>query len=72
MLTDPQSLAYFTGYRSVNLWDFGAVAIPATGEPIVVLWDFEAPRFEVSANVGRLVTYAAGDDPVAALVAVVA
>ena len=69
LLFDPQSLGYFTGYTSVNLWDFSALVMPVDGEPRVVLWDFEVPRFEVSANLGDLFVYAPHADPIPVLVA---
>lgn len=72
VLFDPDSIAYFSGYSSVNLWDFAAVLIAAEGEPTVVLWEFELPRFEVSAAHGEARTYALGEDPEHVLAAAVA
>lgn len=59
LLFDPQSVCYFTGYTSVNLWDFCAVLIPSSGTVRTILWDFELPRYEASAAIGDPVTYAA-------------
>ncbi len=72
VLRDPQSLAYFTGYRTVNLWDFSALVIPAAGPPFALLWDFELPRFDVSAAAGEPWAYTAAEDPVERLVRLVA
>jgi Xaa-Pro dipeptidase len=68
LLFDPQNIYFFTGYSSVNLWDFGCLVVPAEGSLRLLLWEFELPRFQVSAGHGEPVTYRAGDDPVAALV----
>ena len=67
ILFDPNSLGYFTGYTSVNLWDFSALVLGVEGDPRVVLWDFEVPRFEVSANLGQLYVYSSHSDPVPVL-----
>jgi Xaa-Pro dipeptidase len=66
VLFGPQSLGYFTGYSSVNIWDFSALVIPVTDGPRVVLWDFEQPRFDVSAALGEVVPYSAHESPLVA------
>lgn len=67
VLFDPQSLGYFTGYTSVNMWDFSALVLPAEGEPRVVLWDFELGRYATSANLGEVYTYTSHADPIPVL-----
>ena len=69
VLFDPQSLGYFTGYTSVNMWDFSALVIPVEGEPRVVLWDFELGRYAASANLGDVRTYTSHADPMPVLAA---
>ncbi len=67
VLFDPQSLGYFTGYTSVNMWDFSALVLPAEGDPRVVLWDFELGRYATSANLGEVYTYTSHTDPMPVL-----
>lgn len=69
VLFDPQSLGYFTGYSSVNMWDFSALVLPRDAEPRVVLWDFELGRFATSANVGEVYAYPSHSDPMPVLAA---
>lgn len=67
VLFDPQSICYFSGYTSVNLWDLSAVIIPATGSVRLVLWEFEIPRLEASGADVDLSTYPSHGDPVDAV-----
>jgi Xaa-Pro dipeptidase len=67
VLFDPQSICYFTGYSTVNLWDLSALVVGLEADPKVILWEFELPRFEASAALGIPSPYAVGEDPVARL-----
>jgi Xaa-Pro dipeptidase len=68
VLFDPQNVCYFSGYSTVNLWDFAALVLRLEDDPSVILWDFELPRFEASAGLGTPRPYAGGEDPVATLI----
>jgi Xaa-Pro dipeptidase len=68
VLFDPQSLCYFSGYSTVNLWDFAALVLRLDDDPSVILWDFELPRFEASGALGVACPYATGEDPVMKLI----
>jgi Xaa-Pro dipeptidase len=63
VLFDPQSICYFTGYTSVNLWDLGAVILPTEGAVRLVLWEFEVPRLEASGAEVQVFTYPSHSDP---------
>jgi Xaa-Pro dipeptidase len=57
LLFDPQNVYFFTGYSSVNLWDPACAVVALEGPVRVVLWEFEVPRFEMSAGLGEAVAY---------------
>jgi Xaa-Pro aminopeptidase len=64
ILMDPSSICYFTGFHTVNLWDPTALIISIDGSVRLVLWEFELPRFEVSAVIGDPIAYSVAGDPV--------
>jgi Xaa-Pro dipeptidase len=70
VLFDPQSVCYFSGYSTVNLWDFAALVLGLDDDPSIILWDFELPRFEASGALGVARPYAAGEDPVTKLIGI--
>jgi Xaa-Pro dipeptidase len=67
----PHNIAYLTGMDSENLFDPQACILPAGGDPVLVILDFELGRFENSAWLQEPVLYGHFDDPVAAFAAAV-
>jgi Xaa-Pro dipeptidase len=65
----PHNVFYLCGMDSENLFDFQCLIVPATGEPVLVILDFEEARAANSVGAGRVVSYHAFDDPVEAVVA---
>ena len=59
----PHNVFYLSGMDSENLFDFQCLVVPATGEPILVILDFEEARAANSVGAGRVVSYHAFDDP---------
>ena len=59
---------YLTGYNSVNSWDFQCCIVPDSGDPILLIFNFELGRFLASSWLSEPVLYTADDDPVASLV----
>ncbi|MDE0461913.1 MAG: aminopeptidase P family N-terminal domain-containing protein, partial [Caldilineaceae bacterium] len=59
---------YLTGYNSVNSWDFQCCIVPDSGDPILLIFNFELGRFLASAWLSEPALYTAQDDPVASLV----
>jgi len=39
---------YLTGYNSVNSWDFQCCIVPDSGDPILLIFNFELGRFLAS------------------------
>ena len=72
VLFGPHNIAYLTGMDSENLFDFQCLIVPAEGEPILVILDFEEARAANSVGAGRTVSYHAFDDPIDAVLAQVA
>ena len=59
---------YLTGYNSVNSWDFQCCIVADSGDPTLLLFNFELGRFLASTWLSELVLYTAQDDPVQKLV----
>jgi Xaa-Pro dipeptidase len=66
-LFDPQSICYFTGYSSVNLWDLACLVLPRDAPVRLVLWDFEVLRLEASGVDVTTFTYPSYGDPLEAI-----
>lgn len=64
LLFSPHSIYYLSGMDSENLFDFQCLLVPQSGEPALVLYDFELARYENSAWVKDVRTYGSFDDPV--------
>src|SRR5260221_8505584 len=69
LVFSPHNVFSLSGMDSENLFDFQALIVPADGEPILVILDFEEARAANSVGFGRPVSYHAFDDPVAAVLA---
>jgi len=69
LLFSPHNVFYLCGMDSENLFDFQCLIVPITGEPVLVILDFEEARAANSVGAGRVVSYHAFDDPVAAVLA---
>ena len=69
MLFSPHNIFYLSGMDSENLFDFQCLIVPAAGEPVLVILDFEEARAANSVGAGRTVSYHAFDDPIAAVLA---
>ena len=69
LLFSPHNVFYLSGMDSENLFDFQCLIVPAEGEPVLVILDFEEARAANSVGAGRVVSYHAFDDPVAAVLA---
>ena len=67
MLFGPHNVFYLSGMDSENLFDFQCLIVPADGEPLLVILDFEEARAANSVGAGRVVSYHAFDDPVEAV-----
>ena len=65
------SVYYLTGYNSVNSWDFMCCIVTGSGDPRLMLFDFELGRFLASTWLSEPVLYTAKDDPVQRLVELV-
>jgi Xaa-Pro dipeptidase len=66
VLFGPHNIQYLTGMDSENLFDPQACILPADGDPVLVILDFELGRFENSAWLAKPVLYGSFDDPIAA------
>ena len=55
---------YLTGYHSVNSWDFQCCLVPQSGDPVLLIFNFELGRFLASSWLSEPLLYAAADDPV--------
>ena len=49
----PHSIYYLAGMDSENLFDFQCLIVPASGEPTLVILDFEEARAENSVGLGQ-------------------
>ena len=63
LLFSPHNIFYLSGMDSENLFDFQCLIVPANGEPVLVILDFEEARAANSVGAGRPVSYHAFDDP---------
>jgi Xaa-Pro dipeptidase len=72
LLFSPHNVFYLSGMDSENLFDFQCLIVPAVGEPVLVILDFEEARAANSVGAGRAVSYHAFDDPIEAVLAQVA
>lgn len=61
--SSPSNIFYLTGHHSVNLWDTQFLIVPATGNPVFVLWQFELGRFQASGQIADPIIYSTGEDP---------
>lgn len=57
LLFSPSNLFYFSGFWSVNLWDFACLIIPLADEPVLVIREFERGRFDASCHLVEPWTY---------------
>ncbi len=55
---------YLTGYHSVNSWDFQCCLLTQSGNPHLLIFNFELGRFLASSWLDKPLLYAAADDPV--------
>ena len=69
LLFSPHNVFYLSGMDSENLFDFQCLIVPAQGEPVLVILDFEEARAANSVGYGRTVSYHAFDDPITAVLA---
>ncbi len=69
LLFSPHNVFYLSGMDSENLFDFQCLIVPAQGEPVLVILDFEEARAANSVGYGRTVSYHAFDDPIEAVLA---
>ena len=72
VLFGPHNIAYLTGMDSENLFDPQACILTASGDPVLVILDFEFGRCANSAWIEKPVIYGQFDDPVAAFAAAIA
>ena len=72
LLFSPHNVFYLSGMDSENLFDFQCLIVPAEGEPVLVILDFEEARAANSVGAGRTVSYHAFDDPIEAVLVQVA
>jgi Xaa-Pro dipeptidase len=72
LLFSPHNVFYLSGMDSENLFDFQCLIVPAEGEPVLVILDFEEARAANSVGAGRTVSYHAFDDPIEAVITEVA
>jgi Xaa-Pro aminopeptidase len=72
VLLAPHGINYLTGMDSENLFDVQALVVPADGEVELVISAFELARAEASCWLEAPTAYAAFEDPVGAILRVVA
>ena len=65
----PPNICYLDGYDSINLLDLMFLAVPAEGNTVHYLWQFERGRFESSAVGSDLVCWDTGVEPIGFVVA---
>ncbi len=64
----PGNICYLNGYVSVNVLDIMFVAVPAHGNPVFYLWQFERGRAESTVTGMETVCWDTGVDPIDFLV----
>lgn len=69
LVFSPHNVFYLSGMDSENLFDFQCLIVPADGEPVLVILDFEEARAANSVGAGRTVSYRAFEDPIEAVLA---
>jgi Xaa-Pro dipeptidase len=57
LLFSPSNVYYLSGFFSVNLWDFQCLLVPLSGEPVLVIREFEKGRFQTSCRLHEPWTY---------------
>ena len=57
LLFSPSNVYYLSGFFSVNLWDFQCLFVPISGEPVLILREFETGRFQASCRLPEPWTY---------------
>src|SRR3989442_14229683 len=57
VLFSPSNVYYLCGFFSVNQWDFQCLVVPLSGDPILVIREFEAGRFHASCRLRDPWTY---------------
>lgn len=62
---------YLTGYHSVNSWDFQCCLLTHSGDPYLLIFNFELGRFLASSWLAQPLLYAAADDPIQKVVEMV-
>lgn len=72
VLFGPHNIAYLTGMDSENLFDPQACIVAASGDPVLVILDFELGRCMNSSWIEKPVIYGQFDDPVAAFASAIA
>ncbi len=66
ILHSAPNIYYLCGHHSLNLWDYQCLIVPLSGDPVMVLWQFERGRFEASGNLAELDLYETHADPIQA------
>jgi Xaa-Pro dipeptidase len=64
LLFGPGNIYYLSGHENDNLADVQCLVVPAAGEPVLVLFFFEAGRAANTSWLENVVLYGIGDDPV--------
>lgn len=59
------NIYYLCGHHTLNLWDYQCLLMPAEGEPVMVLWQFERGCFEMTAVACGVDYYDTGADYIA-------
>ena len=62
---------YLSGMDSENQFDYQCLVVPSSGDPVLVLLDFELGRYENSSWIQQVEVYGAFDDPIKATLSVV-
>ena len=65
VLHSAPNIYYLCGHHTMNLWDYQCLVLPRTGEPFMVLWQFERGRFSASGVAAAVELYPSHADPVA-------
>ena len=64
ILVGPHNINYLSGMDTENLFDFQSLIIPLSGDPKLVILDFELGRAEASTWLDAPVAYSSFEDPV--------
>ena len=71
LLFSPQNIYYLSGMDSENQFDYQCLVVPAKGDAMLVLLDFEHARYDNSAWIRHAEVYGTFDDPIKATLSVV-